>query len=49
MKFTSIAVKDFKELIRDRRGLFFHTVIPYILHDDIWFCIWGYGSGKYCP
>ena len=23
MKFTSIAVKDFKELVRDKRGLFF--------------------------
>lgn len=28
MKFTSIAVKDFKELIRDRRGLFFILLFP---------------------
>ena len=46
MKFISIAVKDFKELIRDRRGLFFIMVFPIFLIMVLGFAFGGMGEGN---
>ena len=44
MKFTSIAVKDFKELIRDRRGLFFILLFPIFFMMIFGFAFGGMGQ-----
>ncbi len=44
MKFTSIAVKDFKELIRDRRGLFFILLFPIFFMMIFGFAFGGMGE-----
>lgn len=44
MKFTSIAVKDFKELIRDRRGLFFILLFPIFFMTIFGFAFGGMGQ-----
>ena len=46
MKFISIAVKDFKELVRDRRGLFFIMVFPIFLIMVLGFAFGGMGEGN---
>jgi ABC-2 type transport system permease protein len=46
MKFISIAVKDFKELIRDRRGLFFIMIFPIFLITVLGFAFGGMGEGN---
>lgn len=44
MKFISIAVKDFKELIRDRRGLFFILLFPIFFMMIFGFAFGGMGQ-----
>ncbi len=44
MKFTSIAIKDFKELIRDRRGLFFILLFPIFFMMIFGFAFGGMGQ-----
>lgn len=44
MKFASIAVKDFKELIRDRRGLFFILLFPIFFMMIFGFAFGGMGQ-----
>jgi ABC-2 type transport system permease protein len=44
MKFTSIAVKDFKELIRDKRGLFFILLFPIFFMMIFGFAFGGMGQ-----
>jgi ABC-2 type transport system permease protein len=46
MKFISIAVKDFKELIRDRRGLFFILLFPIFFMMIFGFAFGGMGEGN---
>ena len=46
MKFISIAIKDFKELIRDRRGLFFILFFPIFLILVLGFAFGGVGEGN---
>ncbi len=46
MKFISIAIKDFKELIRDRRGLFFILFFPIFLIWVLGFAFGGVGEGN---
>ena len=44
MKFISIAIKDFKELIRDRRGLFFILLFPIFFMMIFGFAFGGMGQ-----
>jgi ABC-2 type transport system permease protein len=44
MKFTSIAVKDFKELVRDKRGLFFILLFPIFFMMIFGFAFGGMGQ-----
>ena len=44
MKFISIAVKDFKELVRDRRGLFFILLFPIFFMMIFGFAFGGMGD-----
>ncbi len=44
MKFVSIAIKDFKELIRDRRGLFFILLFPIFFMMIFGFAFGGMGD-----
>jgi ABC-2 type transport system permease protein len=46
MKFISIAVKDFKELVRDRRGLFFILLFPIFFMMIFGFAFGGMGEGN---
>ena len=46
MKFISIAVKDFKELIRDRRGLFFILLFPIFFMMIFGFAFGGMGENN---
>ena len=46
MKFISIAIKDFKEIIRDRRGLFFIILFPIFLILILGFAFGGMGEGN---
>jgi ABC-2 type transport system permease protein len=46
MKFISIAVKDFKELIRDRRGLFFILLFPIFFMMIFGFAFGGMGDNN---
>ncbi len=46
MKFISIAVKDFKEMVRDRRGLFFIMIFPIFLIMVLGFAFGGMGEGN---
>ncbi len=46
MKFISIAVKDFKELIRDKRGLFFILLFPIFFMMIFGFAFGGFGEGN---
>jgi ABC-2 type transport system permease protein len=46
MKFISIAVKDFKELFRDRRGLFFILLFPIFFMMIFGFAFGGMGEGN---
>ena len=43
MKFISIAIKDFKEIVRDRRGLFFIILFPIFLMMIFGFALEGWG------
>jgi ABC-2 type transport system permease protein len=46
MKFISIAVKDFKELVRDRRGLFFILLFPIFFMMIFGFAFGGMGENN---
>jgi ABC-2 type transport system permease protein len=46
MKFISIAVKDFKELVRDRRGLFFILLFPIFFMMIFGFAFGGMGDNN---
>lgn len=46
MKFLSIAIKDFKELIRDRKGLFFIMVFPIFFMLVFGFAFGGMGQSN---
>ncbi len=46
MKFTSIAIKDFKEIIRDRRGLFFIILFPIFFMLIFGFAFGGMGEAN---
>jgi len=46
MKFISIAIKDFKELVRDRRGLFFILLFPIFFMMIFGFAFGGMGEGN---
>ena len=44
MKFLSIAIKDLKEILRDRRGFLFYPAFPHVIYASVWICFWW--SGK---
>lgn len=46
MKFISIAIKDFKEIVRDRRGLFFIILFPIFLMMIFGFAFGGLGEAN---